>query len=93
MLESVTATITQVDIDSGKPRSHCRCPIALALSRELKCVVNVHIRGVSTLKGQYLLPDDLSAYRDFINDYDNAAYVYPTVLKFTEVVPSPLLSY
>lgn len=80
--------VTQEDINIGKKRSGCLCPVALGFKREYPfkdLKVGTHSlfiieNGVTT---RYKLPSKVT---DFIYKYDNGFYTQPFEFEMEDIV-------
>ncbi len=73
----ITISITQADIEEGKPYNCQYCPVALAVSRAFGCAQNaVSVDGVFLSVGEqdYRTP---ALVNEFIQAFDDGAKVIP----------------
>ena len=69
-MRTITVEVTQDDIDQGRRRSSCECPVALAVKRATGAewvIVGCSSVDIGDNKQPFRLPDDA---RQFISNYD-----------------------
>lgn len=70
----VRVCVTQDDLDNGKPKDACECPLARAIRRALDLVDHVEVSGSDTISLEYLEAWSYSkdfSIEDFVNAFDS----------------------